>query len=50
MCWKRISWQPFKGEKMEGIANYDHISNIVEVRDLMNMELNRAAMSFVRIG
>lgn len=35
---------------MEGIANYDHISNIVEVRDLMNMELNRAAVSFVRIG
>ena len=35
---------------MEDIANYDHISNIVEVRDLMNMELNRAAVSFVRIG
>lgn len=35
---------------MENIANYDHISNIVEVRDLMNMELNRAAVSFVRIG
>lgn len=35
---------------MEDIANYDHISNITEVRDLMNMELNRAAVSFVRIG
>lgn len=35
---------------MEDIANYDHISNIAEVRNLMDMELNRAAVSFVRIG